>query len=186
MHRRYAQMVLALVGLLASVLACNMPTSTVQAPPLTTMPDIPSTLPPQETVPLAPTETRPEAAPTSTSQTSTETPAPTETEPLPTTTPVPTPPLSTGPLDFPIPTVLDHWRPLDDGEYEATIILRITGGAPPYTIRHDLDVFTTWETNPAVVFTARGCTGLVHTLTVGSADGQSVKHEYWIPAPWCD
>ena len=50
MNRRYAQMVLALVGLLASVLACNVPTSTVQAPPLTTTPDIPSTLPPQETV----------------------------------------------------------------------------------------------------------------------------------------
>jgi len=81
--------------------------------------------------------------------------------------------------------MLDHWQPLPDGKYECKIILRITGGAPPYTVHHDLDVFTTWETNPEIVFTAHGCGPLLHTIIVESADGQSVKHDYWIPAPWC-
>ena len=66
-----------------------------------------------------------------------------------------------------------------------TIIVCITGGAPPYTVHHDLDVFTTTETHLAIVFIARGCT-LVHTILVESADGQSNKHDYWIRAPWCD
>jgi hypothetical protein len=26
----------------------------------------------------------------------------------------------------------------------------------------------------------------VHTITVESADGQRVGHDYWIPPPWCD
>jgi len=81
--------------------------------------------------------------------------------------------------------MLDHWQPLADGGHECKIVLRITGGAPPYTVHHDLDVFTTWETNPAIIFTAHGCGALVHTIIVETADGQSVKHDYWIPAPWC-
>ena len=84
-----------------------------------------------------------------------------------------------------MPARLDSWRSLSDGRQEATIILRITGGAPPYTIHHDLDVFTTWETNPAIVFKARGCIRIVHTITVESADGQSVSHDYAIAPPWC-
>jgi hypothetical protein len=119
----------------------------------------------------------------------TDTPGPpTETPPPPTETPLPRPratPTSAGPLSFPEPTNLDHWRPLD-GEYECTIILRITGGAPPYTVHHDLDVFTTWETEPAVVFKAQACGAILHTITVESADGQTVAHDYAIPAPWCD
>lgn len=74
---------------------------------------------------------------------------------------------------------------MPDGGFKVTITVRITGGAPPYTIYHDLDVLTTTETNPQIVFTARGCTALVHTITVESADGQSVKHDYWISPPWC-
>jgi len=82
--------------------------------------------------------------------------------------------------------MLDHWQPLADGKHEATIILHITGGAPPYTIHHDLSVFTTWEATPAIVFQAHGCSAMVHTIIVESADGQKVEHKYWIPTPWCD
>ncbi len=85
-----------------------------------------------------------------------------------------------------MPTVLDHWQLLDNGEWEATILLHIKGGAPPYTIHHDQSVTTSWETTPEIVFQARGCGALVHTILVESADGQSVKHDYWIPIPWCD
>ena len=85
-----------------------------------------------------------------------------------------------------MPAALDSWRSLGDGGYEATIILRITGGAPPYTIRHDQDVFITEELSPAIVFTASGCGALVHTIVVASADGQSVAHDYAIPPPWCE
>jgi hypothetical protein len=91
-----------------------------------------------------------------------------------------------GPLDFPEPTRLDHLQPLASGEYKCTIIVRIIGGGAPYTIHHDLDVFTTWENDPAIVFKARGCGKIVHTMAVESADGQTVSHDYSIPAPWCE
>jgi len=178
MHRRYALTVLAFVGLVAAILACNAPTPTPQAVPPAETTEAAPTSPTQET-PSPP----PEATPTPTPQPATETPSPT---PTPTEEPAPTQPVSTGPLDFPVPARLDHWRPLDDVEQEATIILRITGGAPPYTVYHDqVLVTTTWNTDPAIVFQARGCSALVHTITVESADGQSVQHKYWIPAPWC-
>jgi hypothetical protein len=45
----------------------------------------------------------------------------------------------------------------------------------------DLDVFTTWESNPTIVFEARGCGKIVHTIAVESADGQTVSHDYSIP-----
>ena len=70
---------------------------------------------------------------------------------------------------------------------EATIILHISGGAPPYTVHHDQDlVTTTWKTDPAIVFQARACNALVHTIIVESADGQTARNKYWIPVPWCD
>jgi hypothetical protein len=124
--------------------------------------------------------------PATTEAAATETTTPTETALPPETTPRPTPPASTGPLDFAEPARLDSWRSLPDGAQEATIILHITGGASPYTVHHDLDVFTTWEADPAIVFEAQGCSALVHTIIVESADGQSVKKEYYIPAPWCE
>jgi hypothetical protein len=91
-----------------------------------------------------------------------------------------------GLLGFPEPTRLDYWQPLTDDEYECTIIVQITGGALPYTVLHDADGFTTWETNPKIVFRARGCSGIVHTITVESADGQTVSHDYHIRSPWCE
>jgi hypothetical protein len=82
--------------------------------------------------------------------------------------------------------MLDHWQPLGGGEYECTIRVRVTGGTRPYTVHHDSYVFTTWETHPAIVFKARECTGIVHTITVESADGQTVSHDYAIRPPWCE
>ncbi len=68
-----------------------------------------------------------------------------------------------------------------------TILIHITGGAPPFTIHHDVDVFETGERDAPIVF-RHGCGAIVHTITVESADGQSVTHDYWIPEevlPWC-
>jgi len=180
---------LASIGLVMSILACNAPGPVPPTPSPGVVPSPLPTLPPSETPPILPTQTPTQAAPTPTSPAIVRTLLPTVTElPSPTTPTRPTPaaPVSTGPLDFPAPTALDNWQPLPDGEFEATIILHITGGAPPYTIHHDVDVFTTRETHPAIVFRVRGCGGLVHTIRVESADGQSIQHDYWIRAPWCD
>lgn len=182
---------LASIGLVMSILACNAPGPVPPTPSPGVVPSPLPTLPPSETPPILPTQTPTQATPTPTSPAIVRTLLPTVTElPSPTSSTLtpparPTPPVSTGPLDFPVPTALDNWRPLSDGGYEATIIVRITGGAPPYTVHHDLDVFTTRETHLAIVFTARGC-ALVHTILVESADGQSIKHDYWIRTPWCD
>ena len=60
---------------------------------------------------------------------------------------------------------------------EATIILHISGGAPPYTVYHDQGLVTTkWKTDPSIVFQARACNALVHTITVESADGQTARN----------
>lgn len=186
MNGRHTLMIVAFLGLTASILACNAPTPTPQAPPQAVTPSISPTSPPQETPPPPPTETPLETAPTPVLPAATNTPLTPTATPSPTATPTPTPPISTGPLDFTRPTRLDHWHPLPDGKYECQIILQITGGAPPYTVHHDLDVFTTWETNPALVFTAHGCGAIVHTIKVESADGQTVIHDYYISAPWCE
>ena len=174
---------MAFIGLLASILACNAPTPTPQPLLPSTTPDA---VPPPDTVLPSPTRISPEPTPTTAPPTAATTgsPVPTESPPTP---PAGRPtPVSTGPLDFAKPASLDNWQPTADGGYEATIILRITGGAPPYVIHHDLDTFIAEETSPEILFEARGCSALVHTIIVESADGQRVTHDYWIPAPWCD
>ena len=190
MNRRYS-LYLAFIGLVASILACNAPsqaTPTSQAPPPSATSYVPTASPPQETALPTPTGTLPEATPTSAPSATTET-TPTSVSataaPPPTATPTPTPPISAGPLDFIRPAGLDHWENLPDGRYECKIILQITGGAPPYTVHHDLDVFTTWESKPVIVFMAHGCGAMVHTIKVESADGQTVADDYWISPPWC-
>jgi len=91
---------------------------------------------------------------------------------------------SGGPLDFPTPTGLDGWEAVDGG-YRVTIIVRISGGVAPFSVRHDLDTFVTTQRNFPLVFTASGCT-INHTIAVDSSDGQTVSHSYYITAPWCD
>ena len=77
------------------------------------------------------------------------------------------------------------WQLGEGGQYTVTLVIHIEGGMPPFTVRHDLDTFETEERDYPIVFVAAGCGALVHTITVESADGQSVAHPYWIPAPWC-
>jgi len=191
MRRRRAPLLLACIGLVAGILACNAPTTTPEAPRSDVTLPTESPASPDETAVPSATQISPAATPTATAPpptvpTPTETPVPT---PYPTPSagrPTPAPPVSTGPLDFEEPARLDDYRPLDNGGFEATIILRITGGAVPYIVHHDMETFTTEELNPAIVFEAQGCSALVHTIIVESADGQRVQHDYWIPAPWCD
>ena len=196
-----APLFLALIGLVAGVLACNAPMTTREATPPSMTPAAESATPAQDTTLPSPTQTSPQATPTVPEPTVAEptVAGPTVAEPTATQTPLPTQPptpsagrptpaapVSTGPLDFPEPARLDSYRPLTDGGFEATITLRITGGAPPYIVHHDMDTFTAKAPNPAIVFEAQGCSALVHTIIVESADGQRVQHDYWIPAPWCD
>ncbi|MBE9507596.1 MAG: hypothetical protein IMY86_06050 [Chloroflexi bacterium] len=196
-NRRCALMTLAFVVLVASGLACSVPrpTSAPQAPPATVTPYIPVTTPPQETQPSPPTDTTPGATlpsepPEATA--SPEPPAATNTPPPPTNTPpppVPTTPPSGGPLDFDPPTQLHSWESMPDGRKKVVLLIHITGGTPPFTIKHDGNVAgeaSGWDY--PLEFFVSGCTGIVHNITVESADGQSVSHDYMISTdqqPWC-
>jgi hypothetical protein len=91
------------------------------------------------------------------------------------------PPASAGPLDFPVPGQLDGWEDTDAGQ-RATIVVHISGGAPPFTIHHDVDVFVTQQRDFPLVFSVGGCS-IVHTITVESADGQKIAHDYFIRSP---
>ena len=72
----------------------------------------------------------------------TVTPAPAATDtpaaegPTPTPTPTTESPISAEPLDFPKPERLDSWEKAEGG-HKGTIIVHISGGVPPFTIRHD-------------------------------------------------
>lgn len=93
-------------------------------------------------------------------------------------------PDSGAPLDFPTPTQLDAWEPVEGG-YRVTIIVRISGGRAPFVVQHDLDTFVTTQRDYPLVFLASGCT-INHTIAVNSSDGQRAEHSYWIHAPWCE
>jgi len=184
--------VTCVVLVLGPVVACTVPATTgptamPEAPTVVVTRVVTATPEPTPIVVTATAEPTPIVVTVMVVATNTPMP-PTETPMPPTETPRPRPratPTSAGPLDFSEPTMLDYWQPLADGEHECTITVRITGGARPYTVHHDLYVFTTWETDPAIIFKARGCIGIVHTITVESADGQTVSHDYWISPPWC-
>jgi hypothetical protein len=90
-----------------------------------------------------------------------------------------------GPLDFPVPTALDGYQPTGDGNYEVTIVIHIIGGAPPFTIHHDVETIQTRQRDYPLVFRHGGCSAIIHRITIESADGQSVSHDYFIPVPWC-
>ena len=110
----------------------------------------------------------------------TATPAPRE----PTPTPTPEPQESAGPLSFPKPTRLDGWTAVEGGK-RAEIHLNISGGAPPFTVYHDITLIgETQERFFNLTFVTNECT-LNHSIRVDSSDGQSVSHSYWIEAPWC-
>jgi hypothetical protein len=122
----------------------------------------------------------------------TDTPAPTVTATAttePTSTLRPQPPKSTGPLDFPQPEWVYMWEKQPDGNVKVVVKVEITGGAPPFTIKHDGNVVgKTWERLFLLDFLHLGCSGIGHTITVESADGQSVTHDYWLQVDrldWC-
>lgn len=179
MERRTIMLALLLLAL--ATLACNAPTEPTTAPPATVTPFIPGG---ETTTPTQPTEEA--ASPTPSPEVS---PSPTQTQtPTPTPTPESTtqsPPVSTGPLDFNIPTSLDHWEPIEGGRFRVTINLHITGGAPPFTIHHDTETFQTSQREYPLIFERGGCGAIVHTIIIQSADGQQVSHDYYITAPWC-
>lgn len=194
MNKRYPLIYLALTVLVAGVLACNAPTPTtsIPQPPPTVTIYIPPTSPPQGTPSPPPPEASPEATITPTSPEATETPTQTPPPPTPTTppaTPTPTTPVSEGPLDFEKPTWIVNWEPLEDGENRVVVMIRIIGGAPPFTVIHEHEVVgQTWEREYYIEFLRRGCSGIAYEIIVESADGQSVKKGYWIGGdqqPWC-
>lgn len=160
---------------MATVVVTSVVTATPEPTPTAAAPTV-------EPTPIVVTATNTPIPPTETPVPPTETPTPSVGTPRPRPSATPT---SAGPLSFPEPMSLDNWQPLADDGFECTIIVRITGGASPYTIYHDLEAFTTSETTPAIVFKAQGCSAIVHTITVESADGQAVSHDYSIPPPWC-
>jgi len=171
------------LGLVACTAPATTPTTTTEASTVVTPKEIiptPEPTPIVVTVIVVVTDTPPPV--TEAAVPVTETPVP------PTETPRPQPratPTSVGPLYFPEPRGLDHWQFLPDGGVECKIILHITGGVPPYIVHHDVDTFTTWETDPEIVFRAEACSLIVHTIKVESADGQTFSDDYAITPPWC-
>ena len=182
---------LALIVLAAAILACNAPASTTLAPqpsPTVTV-HVPPASPPQETPSPPPPESPPEETPTLPE--ATETPTDTPPSPTPTTppaTPTPTPPISEGPLDFEEPQWVYSWEPLEEGENRVVVMIRIIGGAPPFTVTHEHEIAgETWEREFYIEFLRRGCSGIAYGIVVESADGQSVEKGYWLGTgqqPW--
>jgi hypothetical protein len=191
--KHYALLILVAVTLVASTMACSLARQTSPPPPppdtvtpyvpLTTAPESATSPPPTEGAPVEPT-TSPEESPTETAEL-TETP----TEELPQATAEPTTPVSEGPLDFEEPRWVHAYAHKPDGGVVLTLTIKIIGGAPPFTIKHDGDfVGTTMSREYYFGFEAAGCKGIAHNITVESADGQSKKHDYWLGKdvlPWC-
>jgi outer membrane biosynthesis protein TonB len=203
----------ALVALVASGLACGLPTPTVTTRPTVT-PYVPATAEPQD----APTPESPTDVPEATEAVeATEPPPPTEEEappptdtPQPSDTPTPAPPTpvpptsapsatleptathtpeTAAPLDFEPPQYVDSWEKKGDTN---TVALRvnIVGGAPPFTISHGPTIQgTTSDRTYLIEFDWSSCkSAMVQSITVESSDGQTVKKDYFIPVelmPWC-
>jgi hypothetical protein len=182
---------LILVVTATAISACSSAgqvSPTEGAPPTVTPVAPEATSPPTEMSAPPPTNTpEPTDEPTS-GPTDTPEPTPTET-PEPTSTPRPRP-RSAGPLDFVQPEWVYMWERQPDGNVKVVVKVEISGGAPPFTIKHDgAAVGTTWERLYLLDFLHLGCTGIAHTITVESGDGQSVTHDYWLNVDrmdWCN
>ena len=175
---------IALLLLVIAALACNAPETQEGIASPTPSPFTP---PDEETPGEEPTGPTEEPSPTPT-----ETVIPTPTSTItPTTTPSPAPtatpePVSTGPLDFVPPSWPESYQARPDGGMDVTLRIEISGGAPPFTIYHDETLMAeTHDRNPSIVIEHGGCSAIVHTITVESADGQRVSDDYWIQPPWC-
>jgi hypothetical protein len=191
-QKRYTLVILAAVALAASILACNPPETPGPKPapdtvtpyvPATTQPEVQPTEPPKApTEETAPTE---EAAPT-------ETPTPSSPTPTSTLTATKTsaPPVSEGPLDFEEPRWVHAWESDGSGGVLVTVKIKIIGGAPPFTVKHEGDVIgNTTNREFLFEFSWVGCQGIARNITVESADGQSKSKNYWLSRDvmgWCE
>jgi hypothetical protein len=210
-NRRYPFVALALVTLVASALACKLPTPTSESPTMT--PYVPATASPQEPPSATPTSV-PEATATDTPlPAATDTPPPAATDtPLPTPTPTPIPastlvpptPVPTAtpeptatptseatvaPLDFQPPQYVDSWEK-KGSTYKVALRVDIVGGVPPFTVSHGPTVQgTTMDRVFLIEFEWSSCkSAMVQSITVESSDGQKVHKDYFIPVanmPWC-
>jgi hypothetical protein len=182
MDRRYVFIGLALIGLVASNLACNAPEPTPAA-----LTDVPTISPFEETASPATLQAPP---------TATSTPAPTVTTPSPTPTPTPTPtatatatPTATPTQPSPgAPLVISQpgyelvdWQDLPDtGEWEGHLRVVFSGGRPPYTFA--------LENNPPqdenyLYIRWRKCKNVPLTVRVWSGDGQKAHKGIWLVCP---
>ncbi|MFL7794064.1 MAG: hypothetical protein AB8I69_18125 [Anaerolineae bacterium] len=190
--------ILALVILVASALACNPPTP---APVHSTVtPYVPATAKPQDAPPEeatkepGATEVPPptsEDVPTATDTPPTDTPSPTlpPTPAPPTAPPEPTAPATVGTLNFEPPQFIDSWEP-KGSSYKVVLRVDIVGGVPPFTVSHGPTVQGTTSNRVFYIeFEWGSCkSAMVQSITVESSDGQSIKKDYYIPVermPWC-
>jgi hypothetical protein len=135
-------------------------------------------------VPPTPTGT-PEPSPTSVPPSPTPSAPPTTPPSTFTPTPEPSPTPTPRTLDFPKPDSLDGYETVEGGR-RCLIVVRISGGAPPFTVHHDMfQEEPTSEREYLLYFVENGCT-IVHTIRVDSFDGQSVSKPYYIQSPWCN
>jgi parallel beta-helix repeat protein len=127
--------------------------------------------------------------PTSTSTPKAQAPTPSGATPKPTATATQAPIVSQGPLDFEPPTVVYDWSK-QGGIVQVVLRVAITGGAPPFTVSHGPTVQgQTMGREYFLEFEWSSCTPIVQSITVESADGQSVRKDYFVPVsrqPWCD
>lgn len=198
---------IALVALVASSLACNPPTPTIIHPTVT--PYVPATAVPQDApppessteVPEAteqPMPTEGEVSPPTDAPPPTDTATPVPPTPIP---PTPVPPSATpepaatntpgaaGKLDFEPPQYVESWEKKGDTN---KVVLRvdIVGGVPPFTVSHGPTVQGTTSNRVYLIeFEWAACkSAMVQSITVKSSDGQEIKKDYFIPVslmPWC-
>lgn len=186
--KRYVFIGLALIGVLASILACNAPTETPASPTEAT-----STSLPEETAPSGATDTpseatstpRPVTEPSPTplsSPTPTATITPTATQPASRATP--TRPSRGEPLVIPDPgfEFVDHQVIPGSGEWEGHLRVQFTGGVPPYEFalengepQRENYLYVRW----------RKCRNAPLTVHVWSADGQEAHKQIWVESPHC-
>jgi hypothetical protein len=182
MDSRYAFIGLALIGLVASNLACNAP-----EPTSAVLTDAPTSSPMQETTSPETTQAPPQATATlapvaiTPSSTPTRTPTPTATTTA-TPTATPTPPPQGAPLVISQPGYeLVDWQDLPEtGEWEGHLRIVFSGGRPPYTFA--------LENNPPqsenyLYIRWRKCKNVPLTVRVWSGDGQKAHQSIWLVCP---
>jgi hypothetical protein len=93
-------------------------------------------------------------------------------------------------LDFEQPTWVHAWEHDGSGGILVTLKIKIIGGAPPFTIKHEGDVIgSTANREFLFEFPWAGCGAIARNITVESADGQSKSKGYWLNRDvmgWCD